>query len=58
MIVAPALKRLELANAADYMGYMAGQVVGRIKDERSIRDIMDGMKSECVAVLEGLSATA
>lgn len=58
LLVAPALKRLELANAADYMGYMAGQIVGRIKDERSIHDIMDNMKSECLAVLKNLSANA
>ncbi|MCK1394518.1 nitronate monooxygenase family protein [Bradyrhizobium sp. 1] len=56
LLVAPALKRLELANAIDYMGYMSGQIVGRIKDERPIRDIMEDMKSECLAVLKRLSA--
>ncbi|QPF81785.1 nitronate monooxygenase [Bradyrhizobium genosp. L] len=54
LLVAPALKRLELANAVDYMGYMTGQIVGRIKEEQSIRQIMDGMTSECRAVLKAL----
>jgi NAD(P)H-dependent flavin oxidoreductase YrpB (nitropropane dioxygenase family) len=54
LLVAPALKRLELANAVDYMGYMAGQVVGRIKQERPICAIMEEMKSECVQVLARL----
>jgi NAD(P)H-dependent flavin oxidoreductase YrpB (nitropropane dioxygenase family) len=54
LLVAPALKRLELANAADYMGYMSGQIVGRIKDERPIRDIMEALKSECDATLKTL----
>jgi NAD(P)H-dependent flavin oxidoreductase YrpB (nitropropane dioxygenase family) len=56
LLVAPALKRLELANAVDHMGYMSGQIVGRIKDERPIRNIMEDMKSECLAILKGLSA--
>jgi NAD(P)H-dependent flavin oxidoreductase YrpB (nitropropane dioxygenase family) len=56
LLVAPALKRLELAGAVDYMGYMAGQIVGRIKDERPVRDILAGMKSECSAVLKELGA--
>lgn len=46
LLVAPALKRLELANAVDYMGYMSGQIVGRIKTEQPIREIMEGMKAE------------
>ena len=58
LLVAPALKRLELADAADYMGYMSGQVVGRIKDERPIRDIMERMKSECLVVLKALGSQA
>jgi NAD(P)H-dependent flavin oxidoreductase YrpB (nitropropane dioxygenase family) len=54
LLVAPALKRLELANAVDYMGYMSGQIVGRIKREQPIREIMEDMKRECQAVLEKL----
>lgn len=58
LLVAPALKRLELANAVDYMGYMSGQIVGRIKDETPIREIMQAMKSECLAVMKALGANA
>jgi NAD(P)H-dependent flavin oxidoreductase YrpB (nitropropane dioxygenase family) len=54
LLVAPALKRLELANAVDYMGYMSGQIVARIKKEQTIREIMEGMKAECQAVMETL----
>jgi NAD(P)H-dependent flavin oxidoreductase YrpB (nitropropane dioxygenase family) len=56
LLVAPALKRLELANAIDYMGYMSGQIVGRIKQEQPIREIMEGMKQECQIVMERLGA--
>ena len=56
LLVAPALKRLELANAVDYMGYMSGQIVGRIKKEQPIREIMEDMKRECRMVLERLGA--
>jgi NAD(P)H-dependent flavin oxidoreductase YrpB (nitropropane dioxygenase family) len=56
LLVAPALKRLELANAVDYMGYMSGQIVGRIKQEQPIREIMEGMKQECRMVMERLGA--
>lgn len=56
LLVAPALKRLELANAVDYMGYMSGQIVGSIKAERPVRDIMKSMTSECLAVLKTLSS--
>ncbi|MEN3348389.1 MAG: hypothetical protein V7632_2024, partial [Bradyrhizobium sp.] len=58
LLVAPALKRLELANAVDFMGYMSGQIVGRIKQELPIRDIMDDMKSECRTVLKALGEKA
>lgn len=54
LLVAPALKRLELANAIDYMGYMSGQIVGRIKKEQPIREIMEDMKRECQVVMERL----
>lgn len=53
LLVAPALKRIELANAVDYMGYMSGQIVGRIKKEQTVREIMDGMKKELLDVVEG-----
>ncbi len=43
LLVAPALKRLELANAVDYMGYISGQIVGRIKKEQRISEIMSEM---------------
>jgi NAD(P)H-dependent flavin oxidoreductase YrpB (nitropropane dioxygenase family) len=56
LLVAPALKRLELANAVDYMGYMSGQIVGRIKREQPIRDIMEDMKAEYEAVISALGA--
>ena len=56
LLVAPALKRLELANAVDYMGYMSGQIVGRIKEERSVHDIMENMRSECRAIMKALGA--
>lgn len=42
-----------LANAVDYMGYMSGQIVGRIKKEQTVREIMDGMKKELLDVVEG-----
>jgi NAD(P)H-dependent flavin oxidoreductase YrpB (nitropropane dioxygenase family) len=58
LLVAPALKRLELANAVDYLGYMSGQIVGRIRQEQSIRDIMESMKSECQAVMQDLGRSA
>ena len=54
LLVAPALKRLELANAVDYMGYMSGQIVGRIKKEQPIREIVEDMKVECQAVMDRL----
>jgi NAD(P)H-dependent flavin oxidoreductase YrpB (nitropropane dioxygenase family) len=54
LLVAPALKRLELANAADYMGYMAGQIVGRIDKEQPIREIFNGMKNELRETMERL----
>jgi NAD(P)H-dependent flavin oxidoreductase YrpB (nitropropane dioxygenase family) len=56
LLVAPALKRLELANAVDYMGYMSGQIVGRIKREQPIRDIIEGMKVEYEAAIAALGA--
>ena len=34
------------------MGYMSGQIVGRIKKEQPIREIMEDMKRECRMVLE------
>jgi NAD(P)H-dependent flavin oxidoreductase YrpB (nitropropane dioxygenase family) len=58
LLVAPALKRFELANAVDYMGYMAGQIVGRIKKEQAIREIMEDMKAECRTVMERLGRSA
>jgi NAD(P)H-dependent flavin oxidoreductase YrpB (nitropropane dioxygenase family) len=54
LLVIPALKRLELANAVDYMGYMSGQIVGRIKKEQSIREIVEGMKVEFQQVMDRL----
>jgi NAD(P)H-dependent flavin oxidoreductase YrpB (nitropropane dioxygenase family) len=51
LLVAPALKRLQQSNAVDYMGYMAGQIVGRIKKEQTIREIMESMVSEFEATL-------
>ncbi|WP_338699947.1 nitronate monooxygenase [Bradyrhizobium sp. 26S5] len=58
LLVAPALKRLELANAVDYMGYMSGQIVGSIKAERHVREIMKSMTTECLAVLRTLGSKA
>lgn len=52
--MAPALKRFELADAADYMGYMSGQIVGRIKEELPIREIMARLKVDCHQTLERL----
>jgi len=46
LLVAPALKRLELANAVDYMGYISGQIVGRIRKEQHISEIMADMKAD------------
>jgi NAD(P)H-dependent flavin oxidoreductase YrpB (nitropropane dioxygenase family) len=54
LLVIPALKRLELANAVDYMGYMSGQIVGRIKKEQTIREIMEDMKTEFQGVIDRL----
>ena len=36
------------------MGYMSGQIVGRIKKEQPIREIMEDMKRECQVVMERL----
>jgi NAD(P)H-dependent flavin oxidoreductase YrpB (nitropropane dioxygenase family) len=58
LLVIPALKRLELANAVDYMGYMSGQIVGRIKKEQTIREIMEGMKTEFQAVIDRLGLSS
>ena len=54
LLVIPALRRLELANAVDYMGYMSGQIVGRIKKEQTIREIMEDMKTEFQGVMDRL----
>ncbi|MCA1474246.1 nitronate monooxygenase family protein [Bradyrhizobium sp. NBAIM08] len=54
LLVAAALKRFELADAADYMGYMSGQIVGRIKEELPIREIMARLKVDCHQTLERL----
>jgi NAD(P)H-dependent flavin oxidoreductase YrpB (nitropropane dioxygenase family) len=54
LLVIPALKRLELANAVDYMGYMSGQIVGRIKKEQTIRELVDCMKTEFQEVADRL----
>ncbi|MFK4508403.1 nitronate monooxygenase family protein [Bradyrhizobium daqingense] len=54
LLVAPALKRFELADAADYMGYMCGQIVGRINEELPVRDIVSRLTIECDATLERL----
>jgi hypothetical protein len=35
---------------------MSGQIVGRIKKEQPIREIMEDMKRECRMVLERLGA--
>jgi NAD(P)H-dependent flavin oxidoreductase YrpB (nitropropane dioxygenase family) len=56
LLVLPALKRLELANAVDYMGYMSGQIVGQIKQERRIRDIMSDLIEECERTLRAMGA--
>lgn len=58
LLVAPALKRLELANAIDYMGYISGQIVGRIKKEQTIREIMDGLKAEYWEVMQKMARHA
>jgi len=58
LLVAPALKRFELANAVDYMGYISGQIVGRIKKEQTIREIMEGMKAEYRETMERLARSA
>jgi hypothetical protein len=50
----PADSALELANAVDYMGYMSGQIVGRIKKEQAILDIMEDMKTEFQGVMDRL----
>ena len=55
LLVLPALKLLELANAVDYMGYMSGQIVGRIKKEQTIREIMGDMIAEFEATTRRLS---
>jgi NAD(P)H-dependent flavin oxidoreductase YrpB (nitropropane dioxygenase family) len=58
LLVIPALKRLELANAVDYMGYMSGQIVGRIKKEQTIREIMEDMKTEFQEVIDRMGQRA
>jgi hypothetical protein len=40
------------------MGYMSGQIVGRIKKEQTIREIMESMTTECHAVMERLGYRA
>ena len=57
LLVKPPLKRLELENAVDYMGYMSGQVVGRIKKEQTIQEIMDEMRAELKDALGKLAAS-
>lgn len=54
LLVAPALKRIELANAVDYMSYMAGQIVGRIKKEQTTRELMQAMRREFERALDDL----
>lgn len=54
LLVAPALKRIELANAIDYMSYMSGQVVGRIKKEQATRELMESMKREFQEAIDEL----
>lgn len=58
LLVIPALKRLELANAVDYMGYMSGQIVGRIRKEQTIREIVEEMKAEFREVIDRLGHSA
>jgi hypothetical protein len=38
----------------DYMGYMSGQIVGRIKKEQTIRELVDCMKTEFQEVADRL----
>lgn len=54
LLVAPALKRIELANAIDYMSYMSGQVVGRIKREQTTREVMEEMQREFLETIQAL----
>ena len=55
LLVAPALKRLQQSDAVDYMGYMAGQIVGRIQSVQTIAEIMQAMVAEFRATLNGLA---
>jgi NAD(P)H-dependent flavin oxidoreductase YrpB (nitropropane dioxygenase family) len=54
LLVAPALKRIKLANAVDFMGYMSGQIVGRIKREQSVGEIMESLKHEFLGTIDRL----
>ncbi len=51
LLVAPALRRIELAKRFDFQGYMSGQIVGRITEERTVKEIMDGLITECEEVM-------
>jgi NAD(P)H-dependent flavin oxidoreductase YrpB (nitropropane dioxygenase family) len=58
LLVAPALKQIQAANAVDYTSYSAGQVVGRIKKEQSVRDLMEQLKAEFAEAVQGLQRYA
>lgn len=54
LLVAPALKRIEDADAVDFISYSAGQVVGRIRKEQAVRELMDELRRELRETLQGL----
>jgi len=58
LLVAPALKRIQLANAVDYMSYMSGQIVGCIRKEQTTRELMSSLVKEFEETMVGLSRYA
>lgn len=58
LLVAPALKRIEQANAVDWISYSAGQIVSRITKETTIEALMDDMKHEFRGAMQALGRYA
>lgn len=54
LLVAPALKRIEEADAVDWISYSAGQIVGRITQETTIDALMADLKREFAEAMQAL----
>lgn len=58
LLVAEARLRIERAGARDYMGYYVGQIVGDMRAETSVRQVMQDMVAELADVLEEMQLLA